>query len=117
MTSVFKRTLRVAFATVLMTAATASQAVDRGDAARGEQLAQVCMACHSAEAVAANPTFPRIQGQHAEYLLAALRHYANGRRQNALMQAQVASLSLQDKRDLATWFAQQPGELYTPSRP
>ena len=113
----FKTTLRVALATGILLLSGASLAVDRGDPVRGGELAQVCMACHSAAAVAANPTFPRIQGQHAEYLLAALRNYANGRRQNAIMQGQVANLSLQDKRDLATWFSQQPGDLYTPSRP
>ena len=112
-----KKAFPVVLAAVLLTIAGAASAVDRGNAARGGELAGACLACHSAAAVAANPTWPKIKGQHAEYLLIALRHYANGRRQNALMQGQVAALSLQDKRDLATWFSQQPGDLYTPERP
>jgi len=111
-----KRAYHLILAAGLLLAAGAVQALDRGDAVRGERLARACMACHSTAAVQANPSWPKIQGQHAEYLLMALRQYGDGRRQNAIMQGQVAALSLQDKRDLATWFSQQPSDLYTPSR-
>ena len=95
-----------------------AQAIDRGDPTRGAELAEAqCLTCHSADAVRGNPEWPRIKGQYAEYLLQALRDYKRGHRENAVMQGQVEDLTLQDKRDLASWFSRQDGELYTPRRP
>ncbi|MCH8505652.1 MAG: cytochrome c [Ectothiorhodospiraceae bacterium] len=105
-----------AVATLLIFAAGQASAIQRGDPQRGEDLAEACMACHSADAVRNNPEWPRLHGQYLEYLVHALRAYKSGDRENALMQQQVQGLSLQDKRDLAAWFSQQDGELYVPRR-
>ena len=59
------------------------------------------------------PAFPRIGGQHEDYLLQALQQYKKGTRKNAIMAAQVGALSDQDMADLAAYFASQAGPLVT----
>ncbi|MCP1674972.1 cytochrome c553 [Natronocella acetinitrilica] len=115
MSRLFSITLSAAIA---LGASAAAQAVDRGDPTRGAELAEAqCLQCHSADAIRGNREWPEIRGQYAEYLLQSLRDYKSGRRDNAIMRGQVEGLSLQDKRDLASWFSRQEGGLYTPRRP
>jgi cytochrome c553 len=111
-----KRFYSVAVAILMILGASQASAIQRGDPQRGEELAQACLACHSADAVSSNPEWPRLHGQYHEYLVKALQDYQTGRRENAIMQQQVEGLSLQDKRDLAAWFSQQDGDLYVPRR-
>lgn len=89
-------------------------AANQGDPVRGEEKAQACLACHSAEAVEGNPEWPRLHGQYANYIVESLQAYKSGARENAIMSGQVSNLSTQDMRDLAAWFSSQDGELYTP---
>jgi cytochrome c553 len=80
-----------------------------GNAAAGREKSAPCKACHGEAGVSAAPDFPKIAGQHADYLLVALRHYKAGKRKNAIMAGQVANLSETDMRDLAAWYASQSG--------
>ncbi len=48
---------------------------------------------------------PKLGGQHAEYLVAALQAYKAGQRSHKTMQAQAQALSEQDMQDIAAWFA------------
>ncbi len=82
-----------------------------GDPAAGKAKAQVCAGCHGAEGVSVSPAFPHIGGQHADYLLHALKAYKSGERKNVIMQGQVSALNEQDMADLAAWFASLPGAL------
>lgn len=78
-----------------------------GDAARGQAKAQVCAACHGVDGNSMIPMNPVLAGQHPEYLYKQLRNYKSGERQNPIMAGMVATLSDEDMRDLATWFAAQ----------
>ena len=100
----------------LLFVALPASAIDRGDIQRGEDKAAACLACHSGDAVENNPEWPRLHGQHADYLVRALRDYKSGKRTDPVMQMQVEDLTLQDKRDIASWFAAQNGQLYTPRK-
>ena len=74
-------------------------ALAEGDASRGESLAYTCLGCHGIEGYRnAYPSYrvPKLGGQHAAYLVAALRGYRDGSRQHPTMKAQAASLSDQD---------------------
>ena len=71
--------------------------------------AQVCAACHGADGNSPAPLFPRIAGQHRDYLYQALQDYKAGRRKNPIMAAQVEALSKQDMESLAAWFSSQQG--------
>jgi cytochrome c553 len=78
-----------------------------GDAVRGQQLSQVCAACHGADGNSINPEWPKLAGQNAAYLYKQLMDYKTGRRENALMVGQVANLDEQDMRDLAAFYERQ----------
>lgn len=79
-----------------------------GDAAAGEEKAQVCAACHGEGGNSTLPINPKLAGQYASYLEHALRSYRDGGRKNPIMAAQVGSLSDEDIADLAAYFAEQP---------
>ncbi|KAB7623230.1 cytochrome c [Alkalilimnicola sp. S0819] len=111
-----KRGITLLGGLLLAAMALPAAAVELGDAERGAELAGTCQACHGPTGNADNPAFPRLAGQHADYLAAALRQYQNGERSNAIMQGIVSGLSKQDMRDLAAYFSGQQGDLYTPER-
>jgi cytochrome c553 len=79
-----------------------------GDAAHGKVLAYTCLGCHGIEDYR-NPypdyNVPRLAGQHADYIVAALKEYKSGQRSHPTMQVQAATLSDQDMQDIAAYFA------------
>jgi len=84
-----------------------------GDAASGKQKSQACAACHGSDGNSpTGPDFPRLAGQHYDYLLKTLRDYKSGARKNPIMGGQVSGLTAQDMADLAAYFASQPGSLH-----
>ena len=79
------------------------------DIAAGKLKAEACAACHGADGNSQAPNFPRLAGQHADYLLVSLKSYKDGKRKNEIMKAQVASLTKEDMANLAAYFASQQG--------
>ena len=98
------RLIAVVAASVVLVPAQAA-----GDKQRGEEKSQICAACHGADGNSPTPAFPRIAGQHPDYLLQALVDYKAGKRKNPIMAAQVEAMSKQDMSDLAAWFGAQQG--------
>jgi cytochrome c553 len=80
-----------------------------GSAEVGKKKSEPCKACHGEAGVSATPEFPNLAGQHADYLVAAINHYKNGKRKNAIMQGQVANLTQKDILDLTAYYASLPG--------
>ena len=80
-----------------------------GNAENGKKKSESCKACHGEAGISVSPDFPKLAGQHADYLAVALSHYKNGKRKNAIMQGQVANLSPRDIQDLAAYFSSQKG--------
>ena len=104
------RTIALLALCVLSTAAVAAGNADRG----AEKAKQVCAACHGADGNAPlQAEYPRIAGQHEDYLYKALRDYKSGARKNAIMGAQVGNLSRQEMQDLSAYFSGQKGSLGT----
>jgi len=69
-----------------------------------------CVACHGADGRGrGQPDIPVLGGQHPDYLLAALRAYAEGSRHSAVMGNAAAALSDGEMRALAGHFAAMPG--------
>ncbi len=81
----------------------------KGDADAGKAKAEPCKACHGESGISATPDFPKIAGQHADYIATALKHYKLGKRKNPIMAGQVANLSEKDMVDLGAWFSMQSG--------
>ncbi len=84
-----------------------------GNPARGQQLAtEVCAACHGIDGnLVLVPDYPKLGGQHADYLVFALKAYRSGDRDNAIMAPFARDLSDQDIRDLAAWYSRQESYL------
>lgn len=88
-------------------------AAAQGDAQAGEIKAYTCTGCHGIPGyMTVYPTYhvPKLGGQSEQYIVAALKAYAEGKREHATMQAQARSLSEQDMQDIAAYFASLGGE-------
>ncbi|MBA2491311.1 MAG: c-type cytochrome [Gammaproteobacteria bacterium] len=77
--------------------------------AAGEKLAQQCASCHGPDGNSTSPTYPKLAGQHEDYLAQALHDYKSGARENPVMAGMAGPLSEQDIEDLAAYFSQQQG--------
>ena len=75
----------------------------------GRQKAAVCAACHGVDGNSTNPEWPKLAGQHEQYLYKQLVDFKQKKRENPLMTGPVAELSDQDMRDLAAYYASQKG--------
>lgn len=84
-------------------------AIAKGNAEAGKAKSTTCAACHGADGVSAVPSFPKLAGQHRDYLYHALKDYQSGKRKNPIMAEQVKSLTDADLHDLALFFSQQKG--------
>ena len=95
-----------------------SSLASAADVSKGEALAKKynCASCHGADYnKPIDPSYPKLAGQHAEYLAHALRTYkrgagANGRA-NPIMAGQVQPLSNQDMADIGAYLASLPSQL------
>ncbi|MFM8546511.1 MAG: c-type cytochrome [Betaproteobacteria bacterium] len=83
------------------------------DIAKGKEKAeQVCAACHGKDGkTPIDPSYPRLAGQHADYLVRVLLDYKSEQRKNAIMVAQSKGLSRADIENLAAYYASLPGTL------
>ncbi|HBG51665.1 c-type cytochrome [Candidatus Macondimonas diazotrophica] len=86
---------------------------ESGDPQQGKVKFQGCIGCH-AQPLATNayPTFkfPKLAGQHPEYIVAALKAYKSGERSHKTMTFQAGSLSEQDMLDIAAYLATLDGQ-------
>jgi cytochrome c553 len=79
-----------------------------GDVERGRKLAYTCYGCHGIESYRnayPNYSVPRLGGQSAKYLAAALVEYRAGNRSHPTMQGQAGTLDDQEIADLAAYLA------------
>ncbi len=111
MTNTWRAGLVVLAATVGCTSPTFAQA--EGDVEAGRIKASTCMGCHGISHYRnVYPTFhvPKLGGQHATYIEAALKAYRSGQRSHPTMQGQASSLTDQDIADIAAFLANAPQE-------
>lgn len=78
-----------------------------GDVEAGKALAATCTACHGADGNAIVPMYPKIAGQHEGYIAKQLAEFKSGVRNDPVMAGMVASLSEDDIKNLAAYFASQ----------
>lgn len=100
----------IMLAGVASTSVTAQESVT-GNPQRGKQLSYTCLGCHGIEGwknAYPNYSVPRLEGQHPEYLAAALKEYRDGDRAHLTMHSQASSLSDQDIADIVSYFAGKP---------
>lgn len=90
-----------------------SVACAEGNAASGKVLAYTCDGCHGIPNYKnASPVYsvPKLGGQQSAYVISALKAYAAGERAHGTMHAQAASMSDEDRADIAAFFQGQPGK-------
>jgi cytochrome c553 len=80
-----------------------------GDPAAGHRKSQTCVACHGPDGNSPTPDFPKLAGQHYDYLLKALKDYKSGARKNPIMAPMIAPLTVRDMEDLAAYYSAQKG--------
>jgi len=79
-----------------------------GNAEAGKKKFYTCEGCHSVPGYTNTyPTYhvPRIGGQHADYVVAALQAYQDGERKHGSMKGNAESLSEQDREDIAAYVS------------
>lgn len=81
----------------------------KGDYEAGKAKSATCAACHGVDGISAVASFPKLAGQHRDYLYQVLKDYQSGKRKNPIMAGQVQNLSDTDMRDLAMYFSKQKG--------
>lgn len=97
------------------------RALDEASVARGGQLARrgdaaaripSCVECHGPGDGQRNPMYPRLAGQHPDYLALQLQLFKQGRRGGTgyahIMRTVAKSLEPQDIRDIAAWYGSLP---------
>lgn len=106
--------LRILASLVLLTAGTpVLSAGVPGNAAAGAEKAKTCASCHGATGnETLDGTYPKLAGQHPEYLAKALADYRSGERRNAIMAGFAQALSDEDINDLAAHYGSQAGDLH-----
>ena len=83
-------------------------AADEAAIERGRTLAGTCLGCHGVPSYTnVYPTYhvPKLGGQHAEYIVVALKAYQSGERKHPTMRAHSVRLSEEQIRDIATYFS------------
>lgn len=95
----------------LLTACVFAGAAQAANPEAGKEKSRTCAACHGADGNSATADFPKLAGQHYDYLVKALKDYKSGARKNAIMAPQVANLNQRDFEDLAAFYSHQQGLL------
>jgi cytochrome c553 len=94
-----------AFVAGAVVAATSAAPAAKPDLAKGQATAQVCSACHTADGSRGSPANPILAGQHPEYFVKQLQEYKTGKRKNAIMLGMSMTLSDDDMKNVAAFYA------------
>jgi len=86
---------------------TSLQAAAEGDAAIGQAKSAICAACHAADGNSTVPQWPKLAGQHADYIERQFNLIKSGARPVPEMTGIVGLISEEDIVNIAAWFASQ----------
>ena len=80
----------------------------QADEARAKKIVSgVCFVCHGAEGESAREVFPRLAGQHAEYISKPLDNFKSGKRKSTAMADMVTKLTPDEMLALGKYFEKQ----------
>ena len=75
------------------------------DLARAEAIVTGrCSLCHGPEGQSASPVYPRLAGQHSEYIAKQLGDFKSGKRKSETMKPQVEELTPEEMQALGAFF-------------
>jgi cytochrome c553 len=107
------KSTRTAAVLLLISACFTQTALASGDVEAGAELGYTCLGCHGIQGYRnAYPSYrvPKLGGQKAAYLVAALNGYRDGTRQHPTMSGQASSLSDKNIEDVAAYLASLGGD-------
>jgi len=100
--------VRVVIVAALFAAVPPATVFADGNAEAGAAKSAVCAACHGQNGHSVNPVWPNLAGQHATYIFDQVKAIKTGeKRVNPTMQPIVASMSDEDIKDIAAYYASQ----------
>ncbi len=76
-----------------------------GDLAAGKALSSQCSVCHGKNGIAKDPESPNLAGLSALYIEKTLVDYQKGMREDRRMSIIAKTLSMEDIKNLAAWYA------------
>ena len=80
-------------------------AAEKVDLARAEEIVSGrCFLCHGLEGESASPVFPRLAGQHADYVARQLADFKSGKRKSETMKPQAETLTPEEMVALGAYF-------------
>ena len=98
-----------ACACAVLGVAASSAAWAQADEARARKIVSgVCFVCHGMEGESASEAFPRLAGQHAQYIAKQLDNFKSGKRKSTAMAALVANLTPDEMLAVGRYFERQP---------
>ena len=84
---------------------TQGRADEKPDLARAEEIVSGrCFLCHGLEGESASPVFPRLAGQHADYIAKQLADFKSGKRNSDTMKPQAEELTPAEMKSLGAFF-------------
>ena len=86
----------------LALAAASAADLQRADAIVAER----CSLCHGKGGDSASPVYPRLAGQHAEYIVRQLADFKSGKRKSETMKPQAEPLTPEEMAALGVYFEQ-----------
>lgn len=80
----------------------------QADEARARKIVSgVCFICHGTQGESASEVFPRLAGQHAEYIAKQLDNFKSGKRKSTAMADMAAKLTPDEMTALGRYFEKQ----------
>ena len=95
----------VASAPAAAPAATAAAPLKPGDANSGQAKSATCGACHGIDGNPASAQYPKLAGQHENYIARQIELIKTNQRANPVMMGFIASMTPQDMHDVGAYFA------------
>lgn len=98
-----KKLLALSITLAFSMAPTLSNAAGTIDA--GKDIATSCEGCHGVDGNSMVPIYPKLAGQHAEYLVQQLHDFKEGSRNDPMMASFASSLDHQAMEDVAAFYS------------
>lgn len=102
-----RRVLRKSLFIIIISLLATTASYAAGNVEAGKVKAETCLGCHGVPSYTnVYPSYhvPKLGGQHAEYIAAALKGYKTGERSHSTMRAHAAGLSDEDMADIGAYF-------------
>ena len=95
-----------------------STAWAQADEARAKKIVGgSCFLCHGAQGESTSEIFPRLAGQHAEYIAKQLEAFKSGQRKSSTMADMVAKLTPDEMLALGQYYEKMPTQSTAPKEP